>query len=270
MMDTIASFDGTPIAYTVSGHGAPVLLLHGFAADHHANWVTPGIVNALTGAERQVIATDARGHGRSGKPHDPASYDGDSMVLDAQAVLDHLGVTEVDVVGYSMGAMVAARLVSVDPRARSVVLGGVGGNLMPPTPAEGRPRIADAFEADDPTTIDDATARAFRAFAEATGADRLALAAIERSTSLRYRVDFAAITVPALVLVGDTDTLVGSPQNLAERLADARVVVVPGDHLTAMFAPEFAPAIEEFLDQLDDGADADADIVRALDHRDEG
>jgi len=103
--------------------------LHGFAADHHANWVTPGIVNALTGAERQVIATDARGHGRSGKPHDPASYDGDSMVLDAQAVLDHLGVTEVDVVGYSMGAMVAARLVSVDPRARSVVLGGVASNV---------------------------------------------------------------------------------------------------------------------------------------------
>ena len=211
-MDTIASFDGTPIAYTVEGHGPPVLLLHGFAADHHANWVEPGIVNALIGAERQVIATDARGHGRSGKPHDPSSYAGDAMVRDAQAVLDHLGVTEVDVVGYSMGAMVSARLVSVDPRARSVVLGGVGGNLMPPEPAEGQPRIADALEAEDPSTIHGAVARAFRAFADRTGADRLALAAIERSTSLRYPVDFAAITVPALVLVGDADALVGSPQ----------------------------------------------------------
>ena len=264
-MDTIASFDGTPIAYTVEGHGPPVLLLHGFAADHQANWVEPGIVNALVGAERQVIATDARGHGRSGRSHDPADYAGDAMVRDAQAVLDHLGVTEVDVVGYSMGAMVSARLVATDPRARSVVLGGVGGNLMPPKPADGQPGIADALEAEDASTITNPVGKAFRAFAERTGADRLALAAIQRSTSLRDRVDFAAITVPALVLVGDEDALVGSPQNLAERLADARVVIVPGDHLTAVYAPEFAPAIEEFLDRFDQ--DGDAEIVRALDHR---
>ncbi len=264
-MDTIASFDGTPIAYTVEGHGPPVLLLHGFAADHHANWVEPGIVNALIGAERQVVAVDARGHGRSGKSHDPADYADDAMVRDAQAVLDHLGITEVDVVGYSMGAMVAARLVAADARARSVVLGGVGGNLMPPKPVEGKPGIADALEAEDASSVTDPTARAFRAFADRTGADRLALAAIQRSTSLRQPVDFAAVTVPALVLVGDEDTLVGSPQQLAERLADARVVIVPGDHLTAVYAPEFAPAIEEFLDQFDQ--DGDAAIVRALDHK---
>ncbi|HEY5154228.1 MAG TPA: alpha/beta hydrolase [Acidimicrobiales bacterium] len=264
-MDTISSFDGTEIAYAVEGHGPPVLLLHGFAADHQANWVAPGIVNALIGAERQVIATDARGHGRSGKPHDPTAYDGDAMVRDAQAVLDHLGVTEVDVVGYSMGAMVSARLVSVDSRARSVVLGGVGGNLTPPTPAAGAARIADALEVEDPSTITDPVGRGFRAFADTTGADRLALAAIERSTSLRQPVDFAAITVPALVLVGDNDALVGQPQALADRLADVRVVIVPGDHLTAVAAPEFAPAIEEFLDLLD--AESDAAIARALEHR---
>ena len=49
------------------------------------------------------------------------------------------------------------------------------------------------------------------------------------------------------------------------RLADVRVVIVPGDHLTAVAAPEFAPAIEEFLDLLD--ADSDAAIARALEHR---
>jgi len=264
-MDSLSSFDGTSIAYSVSGHGAPVLLLHGFASDHHGNWVAPGIVNALVGAERQVIVTDARGHGRSDKPHDPASYDGDSMVRDAQAVLDHLGITEVDVVGYSMGSMVSARLVAVDSRARSLVLGGVGGSLAPPQPAAGEVRIADALEADDPSTVKSAKARAFRTFADRTGADRYALAAIDRSTSLRYPVDYDAITVPTLVLVGDKDVLVGSPQRLADKLADARVVIVPGDHLTAMYAPEFAPAIEEFLDQFD--VEADTAIAQALKHQ---
>lgn len=264
-MDSLVSFDGTRIAYAVEGNGPAVLLLHGFAADHRANWVAPGVVNRLVAADRQVIATDARGHGRSDKPHDPASYDGDAMVRDAQAVLDHLGITEIDVVGYSMGAMVAARLVSVDPRARSVVLGGVAGDLVPPTPPAGSPRIADALEVRDPSTITDPIGRGFRAFADSTGADRLALAAIERSSSLRYPVDFAAITVPALVLVGDEDELLGPPQDLADRLADARLVIVPGTHLGAVDAPEFAPAIEEFLDDLD--GDIDVAIARALEHK---
>ena len=151
-MDHVASFDGTPIAYTDAGTGPAVLLLHGFAADHTANWAAPGVIDALVGSGRRVIATDARGHGQSGKPHDPDAYAGATMPRDAQAVLDHLGVEEVDVVGYSMGSMVSARLVADEPRARSLILGGVGGTLTPPaSPPSGG--LADALLADDPTTI---------------------------------------------------------------------------------------------------------------------
>ena len=256
-MDHVASFDGTPIAYTDAGTGPAVLLLHGFAADHAANWAAPGVIDALVGSGRRVIATDARGHGQSGKPHDPDAYAGATMPRDAQAVLDHLGVEEVDVVGYSMGSMVSARLVADEPRARSLILGGVGGMLTPP-PSPPSGGLADALLADDPTTIGNPVTRAFRTFADRTGADRQALAAIDRSTSLRTPVAFERITVPTLVLIGDRDRLVGSPTELAARFADSRLLTVSGDHLTAVFDPAFTAAIVSFLDEVDAGAPAAA------------
>ena len=182
---------GSASRTSTAGEGPDVLLLHGFAADHHVNWVAPGVVDALVAAGRRVIALDARGHGESDKPHDPAAYENDAMARDAPGLLDHLGVEHVDVVGYSMGALVSTRLVPDEPRARSCVLGGIGGK------SRGRSRvlrhgrrdlIADALEADDAaSSITDASARAFRSFAEQTGADRLALAAIQPGRRRRSR-----------------------------------------------------------------------------------
>lgn len=249
-MEHVRSFDGTRIAYAVQGAGPAVLLLHGFAADHVLNWARPGVIDALAGAGRRVIATDARGHGASGKPHDPDRYAGDAMVRDAQAVLDHLGVEQVDVVGYSMGAMVAARLVPDEPRTGALVLGGVGATVAPPRTGGRAPEaIAAALLADDPASIENVAGRAFRAFAEYTGADRHALAALSRSSALRFEVRFDAITVPTLVVTGADDTLIRSPRELADRLPAARLVTVAGDHLGAPYDPAFARAIVDFLEE---------------------
>src|SRR4029077_2495622 len=150
------------------------LLLHGFAADHHVNWVAPGVVDALVAAGRRVVALDARGHGQSDKPHDPAAYENDAMARDARGLLDHLGVTHVDIVGYSMGALVTTRIVPDEPRTRSCVLGGIGGRVKGGRgfSDEQRAEIAAALEADDPKAIDRPAWRAFRAFADSTAADR--------------------------------------------------------------------------------------------------
>src|SRR4249919_608877 len=175
MPETVRSFDGTRIAYVVQGSGPAVLLLHGFGAYHVLNWIRPGVIDALTGAGRRVIATDARGHGDSDKPHNPDGYGGDAMARDAQAVLDQLGVEQVDVVGYSMGSMVAARLVPEEPRTRALVLGGVGATVMPPRSGGRAPEtIAAALLADDPASIESVAGKAFREFADFTGADRQA------------------------------------------------------------------------------------------------
>src|SRR5262245_66489768 len=123
MPDTIRSFDGTRIAYTARGAGPTVLLLHGFGADHVLNWARPGVIDALVDNGRRVVATDARGHGASDKPHDPERYAGDTMVRDAQAVLDHLGVESVDVSGYSLGAKGAVRRVPEEAATGTLALG---------------------------------------------------------------------------------------------------------------------------------------------------
>ena len=248
-MDQVRSFDGTPIAFAVQGDGPAVLLLHGFAADHRANWAAPGVIAALVAAGRRVIAADARGHGASGKPHEPAAYANDAMVRDAGVVLDHLSIQAVDVVGYSMGAMVAARLAADEPRTRSLVLGGVGGDALPPRRGGRDSPLAEALLAEDPAAIRDPTAKGFRLFAERTRADRAALAAIERSNALRSPVRFDALKMPTLVLAGEADVLIRPPQELVARLPNARLERVPGDHLTAVGHPGFARAIVRFLEE---------------------
>jgi pimeloyl-ACP methyl ester carboxylesterase len=247
---TFSSPDGLELAYDVRGDGPPVVLHHGFAADAEGNWVRPGIVDALVASGRRVVALDARGHGRSAKPHDPDAYRGPVMADDVSALLDHLGLGEVDVVGYSMGGLVTSLLLAGEPRVRSAVLGGVGSRLIlrsgPPMPAGA---IAAALEAEDPSTVTGAVPKAFRAFADSTGADRLALAAIQRA-GLPPRPDLSGVRVPVLVITGDRDVLVGDPAELAAAIPGARSVVVSGDHLSAVYDPRFAAEVVGFLDEV--------------------
>ena len=246
-LQRFASFDGTTIAYRDEGSGRAVLLLHGFAADQHANWTQPHVVDALVEAGHRVLAPDARGHGASAKPTEPQAYADDAMVRDARALLDHLDIDAVDVVGYSMGALVSARLVLVEPRARSLVLGGLGAGLAGERRRASGSTIADALLADDTSTIADPMARAFRAFADQTGADRHALAAIQRAPRPGTPTRLEAIAIPTLVIAGDRDVLVGSPQGVADRIPGATARVIRGDHLTAVGDPAFRGAIVEFL-----------------------
>jgi pimeloyl-ACP methyl ester carboxylesterase len=250
-MKRFASFDGVEIAYDVLGDGDPVVMHHGFASDSVTNWVRAGVVEPVLASGRQVVLLDARGHGESDKPHDPAAYAGGAMVRDVAGLLDFLELEWVHLVGSSMGSFVAMRLAPTEPRVRSLVLGGAGMGQIRTRRPEAALRIAEALEADEPATITDATARAFRNFADATGADRLALAAVQRSGNpFPSLEDLGRIAVPTLVVNGDRDTLVCQPQALAEAITGARAKLVPGDHLSAVVKPEFRQAIVDFLGGL--------------------
>jgi pimeloyl-ACP methyl ester carboxylesterase len=244
-----ASFDGVRISYTVLGDGSPTLLLHGFGSDSVTNWQRTRVDAALTGSARRVVLVDARGHGRSDKPHDVASYAGGAMVRDVRELLDRLQIGQVDVVGYSMGSIVAMRLVLADRRVRALVLGGIGRLQASVFDRARSERIATALEADDKSTITDPVALAFRNFADATKADRLALAAVQRArTPIPSEELLASIEVPTLVVNGTADTLIGDPASVAEAIPGAELVMVPGDHLSAVTKPEFAKAVVNFLD----------------------
>jgi pimeloyl-ACP methyl ester carboxylesterase len=149
-----------------------------------------------------------------------------------------------------MGAYVAMSLAPVEPRVRSLVLGGAGLGQTIRRP-EYMSRIADALEAQDPATITDATARAFRNFADATGSDRLSLAAVRRGEGPPQTLEsLRSITVPTLVVNGTEDTLVNGVESLADVIPNARFQRVPGNHLSAVVKPEFRQAIVTFLDSL--------------------
>jgi pimeloyl-ACP methyl ester carboxylesterase len=245
-MQKFTTFDGLQIAYTVQGTGPDVLLMHGFAADAQRNWFAPGIADAILDSGRRVIAYDARGHGESDKPHDPAAYENEAMRRDAQALLDHLGVAQVDVVGYSMGAIQATRLVPQEPRARSVVFGGIGGRLASRAVLN-RAAIAEALGEPAGGRVTDPQARAFRRFAERNGNDLAALAAVQRSRRHANHGELDQISVPALVIAGADDVLAGDPQGLVDRIPGAIAITTPGDHLSAVGRAEMRDGIVGFL-----------------------
>jgi len=242
--------DGVEIAFIDEGVGEPVVLVHGFASNKEVNWVAPGWVTTLTRAGRRAIALDNRGHGASGKLYDPAAYYSAIMAEDVRALLDHLGLSRADVIGYSMGARIAAFLVLAHPhRVRAAILGGLGFRLVE---GVGLPdAIADALEAPSLAEVSDPTAYMFRAFAEQTKSDLHALAACMRgSRQTLSRNEVAQIAVPLLVAVGERDQIAGSPGALAALIPGAKALVIPGrDHMLAVGDRVFKSAVLEFSAQ---------------------
>ena len=107
--------DGIGIAYDVHGDGMPILCIHGFGSSGKVNWIDTGWVETLTGAGYQAITFDNRGHGASRKLYDTKLYFAHDMAEDAANLLKHLGIERASVIGYSMGARIAAFLMLNHP-----------------------------------------------------------------------------------------------------------------------------------------------------------
>jgi pimeloyl-ACP methyl ester carboxylesterase len=242
------SHEAVEIGYLDEGEGEPIVLVHGFASTKEVNWVQPGWVATLTGAGRRVIALDNRGHGASTKLYDPAEYHTTRMALDARALIEHLRLGRVDVMGYSMGARIAAFLAfEHPPLVRSVVLGGLGMHLIE---GVGLPEsIAEALEAPSLADVADPQGRTFRAFADQTRSDRRALAAcIRGSRQTMTPEQAAAITAPALIAIGTRDPIAGSAEALAAILPRARALPIPNrDHMLAVGDKVFKAGVLDFL-----------------------
>jgi pimeloyl-ACP methyl ester carboxylesterase len=256
----LTTTDGLTLAWDEWGrdrcdpHLPPVVLHHGFAVDAAINFVQPGVVDALVRAGRHVVGLDARGHGRSSKPHDPARYGEARMAADVSTLIDTVlrerGTSEVHLVGYSMGAVVSLLTAVADPRVTRLVVGGVGAGVVElgglDTRAVPNDEIVKALQADDPATITHAGAAGFRLLADAVGADRLALAA-QASRVHAEPIALDRIAAPTLVMAGADDPLAERPEVLAGAVPDGRVQRVPGDHVGAVASPEFAAAVVAFL-----------------------
>jgi pimeloyl-ACP methyl ester carboxylesterase len=242
--------DGVEIAYTVEGDGEPVLLIHGFASNARTNWTDTRWLAFLAGNGFRAIAIDNRGHGASQKLYEPEAYTGPVMAEDARRLLDHLSIASADIIGYSMGARIAAFLALAYPgRVRSAVFAGLGANMIR---GVGDPKpIEAALLTEDPSGITDPNARAFRLFADQTKSDRRALAACIMASRDRIPAgDLSALRTPVLVAVGTEDIIAGPAQPLAAAIPGAKVLNIPGrDHMKAVGDRVFKEGVLNFLKQ---------------------
>jgi len=258
--------DGIKIHYEVEGSGPEVIMIHGFAADLEVNWRQPKVADALK-AENRLIMMDCRGHGKSDKPTDPAMY-GAKMLDDITNLMDHLGIEKANFMGYSMGSRLSLELLLNQPeRFKSVILGGfVMPDPAPPgsdTDSQTRrsSTVVRALLADSLEQVTEPVGREFRRFAESTGADLKALAAVMMGSTENRSSELAdpqvmlerikAISVPLLTVVGNDDFLPGDKSRLAMLVPRGCHFVIQGrDHLTAVYARTFRMVVRAFLNDV--------------------
>ncbi len=190
---------------------------------------------------------DLRAHGDSAKPHDPAAYPPDALARDAETLIAHLGLTDYDLGGYSLGARTTVRVLArgIAPAPRRVILSGLGDEGVVDTG-----RRAGYFR--NVLTRFGSFVRGDRefmaqAFLKTTGGDPQALLGILDTFVDTPREAVAKIDLPVLIVAGDEDDEVGSFEGLAAMLPDARLVSIPGNHMSAVTRSELGEAIVAFL-----------------------
>jgi len=245
------SHDGFDLAFIdqqPAPDAEPVLLIHGFASSHMVNWVSTGWVKTLNDAGYRAIAFDNRGHGATTKSYDTADYTPEKMAGDAAALLGHLGIPRAHVMGYSMGARIAAFLALAEPQmVATLILGGLGSGLVDGV-GDWDP-IASALLTEDEESVTHPRGKTFRRFADQTKSDRQALAAcIATSRAELTESEVARITQPTLVAVGTKDDIGGSPDELAGLMPNAESFAIEArDHMLATGDRSFKQRAIEFL-----------------------
>ena len=244
---TFESFDGTTLAWREMGEGRPVVLIHGLFSDADTNWIKYGTAAKLAAAGFRVIMPDLRAHGESAKPHDAAAYPPDVLARDAEALIGHLGLTDYDLGGYSLGARTTVRVLvrGVASAPRRVVLSGLGVEGVVDT---GR-RAAffrrvltgfGSFKHGDPEFMS-------QAFLKTTGGDPQALLGVLDTFVDTPAEEVGRIDLPVLLVGGVADDEVGSFAELAAMLPQGRFVEIPGNHMSAVTRAELGDAIVSFL-----------------------
>jgi pimeloyl-ACP methyl ester carboxylesterase len=240
-----AASDGVDLAWHELGEGRAVVLLHGLFSDAATNWLRYGHAAEIAGRGFRVIMPDLRAHGESDKPHNPAAYPPDVLAGDGLALIAHLGLTDYDLGGYSLGGRTVIRMAVNGAAPRRLVVGGMG--LQGITDTGGR---SDRFkrvltglgthERGSPDWLAEA-------FLKTTGGDPQALLPLLDSFVDTSPAELARIAMPALVVSGAEDRDNGSARALADALPDGRYVEIPGNHMSAVTKPDLGRAIADFL-----------------------
>lgn len=236
------SFDGTMIHYEVQGEGAPVILLHGFIGNS-SGWKRGALPAELVKSGFKVILIDLRGNGLSDKPHDEDSYSNFAEVKDIIGLMKYLGFKKYDVVGYSRGSIIGAKLMTMDKNVHATVLGGMGTDFTNPDWPR-RKMFEEAFSGQ--AHKHPQTAGAVK-YAKSIGADTIVLGLLQKYQPSTSKADLAKVKIPVLVIAGKDDEDNGKATDLAKIFSNASFQTVEGNHDNASRSTEFAEAIAGFL-----------------------
>jgi len=270
--DDVFDSNGVKIRYVTEGKGEPVVLIHGWMGDS-SMWGQDRSGNTRLDVTRadgfQLIALDCRGHGKSDKPHDPEKY-GPEMAADVVRLLDHLKIEKAHLIGYSMGAFIAAKVAATHPeRVLSVVYAGQGPLVaeVESSVPSGSSEVEVFAKAVDEgkelgsyiiAVIPPGQPKPIEEFANAIarslfdGKDVKAFAAAGRSLkNLEVTAEqLRKCKAPILFIHGGNES-----ESVKQRVAAVRkllgrgeVKIVEGaDHITTLTKPEFGSVILEFL-----------------------
>ena len=240
-----ASFDGVELAWTEMGEGRAAVLIHGYFSTAQVNWIKYGHAEKLAARGFRVIMPDLRGHGLSDKPHDPGAYPPDVLMRDGLALIAHLGLTDYDLGGYSLGARTVVRMLANGASPRRVVLSGMGLDGLTDTAGRGTYfhnvlTNLGSFERGSSQWLTEA-------FLKTTKGDPEALLLVLETFVDTPREAIAAIQAPTVVIAGAEDFDNGSAQAVADLLPHGHFVEIPGNHMSAVTRPELGQAIADFL-----------------------
>jgi len=297
---TFTSFDGIRIAYHDEGEGPAVVLLHGGYVDGLGQFGEferilpiheklqemfrevfggalplpnpplegrPGVVRSLLAAGARTILPDMRGFGASDKPREKGAYANSAMARDVIALIQHLSLDSADVIGFSMGAGTALRLLMLrPPQVKSAILAGIGDYVIEETVMEfpknwpvpdsvPRPITARVWTEEGAKILEKGElvpghlASANLIAARVTGADPKVLAAVLRGALMETLPadGFQGVAIPVLILNGKGDAANQKIAGLMKAIPTARAGECEGDHHSTPYQPTFQQAIVEFL-----------------------
>ncbi len=265
-----ALVDGISLHYRIVGHGPPLVLIHGLACGRRM-WVRQ--IQELS-RRFTVIAYDQRGHGRSDAPNDPSCYSPGHLARDLVGLLDRLGIGEVRVVGFSLGAGPALALAANQPsRLLALVLADAGAGAENPWRSQWLARrwISMARASPDELYDDMLRHEFFKSYAGRSQRARRHMRALIAATPLDglchtlsevvakrlslYRQTrlLNSIQAPTLVLRGGRDYVcLRSSRLLADAIPGAvRCEIADAGHMTPLEQPRsFNQAVADFFERV--------------------
>jgi pimeloyl-ACP methyl ester carboxylesterase len=240
---------GVRIHYESAGTG-PALVLHHGTMGSGPDWEDIGYVEALKDRHR-LILIDARGHGQSDKPHDPAAYDLNLRAADVVAVLDDLGLPSASFFGYSMGGWIGFGLAKHFPqRMDAFIIGGAHPY------AENTQAIRDRMPTDQAAYIAIAERTYGALLTPARRARLLANDLVALRALSTDRDDIADVlptmTMPSLVFCGELDPRLAQARQAASEMPNATFLGLAGcDHVGTTRRTEIIiPRIRTFLREV--------------------